>query len=46
MPSLIKQLGPNQFKAMKEIAEEMKKSDGGKDKAPELVADFEEVSKQ
>ena len=43
---MIKQLGPTQFKAMKERAEEMKKTDESKSKAPELVTDFEEVSKQ
>jgi nascent polypeptide-associated complex subunit beta len=49
LPSLIKQLGPKQFSFMKEYAEQLKGKDKKGEKieeAPELVEDFEEVSKQ
>jgi nascent polypeptide-associated complex subunit beta len=50
LPVLIKQLGPKQFSFMKDYAEQIKskdKSAGGKiEEAPELVDDFEEVSKK
>jgi hypothetical protein len=50
LPTLIKQLGPKQFEFMKEYAETLKKKDIKKsdktEEAPELVEDFEEVSKQ
>ena len=49
LPSLIKQLGPKQFEFMREYAEQLKHKDKKDDKieeAPELVEDFEEVSKQ
>jgi nascent polypeptide-associated complex subunit beta len=47
LPNIIKQLGPKQFSVMKDYAEELKKTDDKKiDEAPELVEDFEEVSKK
>ena len=49
LPGIIKQLGPKQFDFMKEYAETLKKKDKKNDKieeAPELVEDFEEVSKE
>jgi hypothetical protein len=49
LPQLIKQLGPKQFSFMREYAEQLKGKDKKTDKieeAPELVEDFEEVSKQ
>ena len=49
LPGIIKQLGPKQFEFMKEYAETLKKKDKKTDKieeAPELVEDFEEVSKE
>lgn len=49
LPGIIKQLGPKQFEFMKEYAETLKKKDKKNDKieeAPELVEDFEEVSKE
>ena len=49
LPYIIKQLGPKQFEFMKEYAETLKSKDKKKgekiDEAPELVEDFEEVSK-
>ena len=49
LPAIIKQLGPKQFEFMKEYAETLKSKDKKKgekiDEAPELVEDFEEVSK-
>lgn len=49
LPNIIKQLGPKQFEFMKEYAETLKSKDKKKsdknDEAPELVEDFEEVSK-
>ena len=50
LPGIIKQLGTKQFEFMKEYAETLKKKDKKKeekiDEAPELVEDFEEVSKE
>lgn len=49
LPNIIKQLGPKQFSFMKDYAEQLKKSEPEEKKeeaAPELVEDFEEVSKQ
>ena len=49
LPGIIKQLGPKQFEFMKEYAETLKKKDKKAEKieeAPELVEDFEEVSKE
>lgn len=48
LPNIIKQLGPKQFGFMKDYAEKLKNEDNKdkKDEAPELVQDFEEVSKQ
>ena len=48
LPAIIKQLGPKQFEFMKEYAETLKTKDKKDDKdeqAPELVEDFESVSK-
>ena len=49
LPGIIKQLGPKQFEFVKEYAETLKSKDKKKgekiDEAPELVEDFEEVSK-
>ena len=49
IPAIIKQLGPKQFEFMKEYAETLKnkdKKDEKNDQAPELVEDFESVSKK
>ena len=49
LPAIIKQLGPKQFEFMKEYAETLKskdKKDDKNDQAPELVEDFESVSKK
>ncbi len=49
LPAIIKQLGPKQFEFMKEYAETLKdknKNDEKNDQAPELVEDFESVSKK
>ena len=50
LPGIIKQLGPKQFEFMKEYAETLKAKDKKKtdkiEEAPELVEDFEEVSKE
>ena len=49
LPAIIKQLGPKQFEFMKEYAETLKnkdKKDEKNDQAPELVEDFESVSKK
>jgi hypothetical protein len=49
LPNILKQLGPKQFAFMKDYAESLKKGDKKQDKieeAPELVEDFEEVSKK
>ena len=49
LPAIIKQLGPKQFEFMKEYAETLKtknKTDEKNDEAPELVEDFESVSKK
>ena len=49
LPTIIKQLGPKQFEFMKEYAETLKSKDKKDDKdeqAPELVEDFESVSKK
>ena len=49
IPAIIKQLGPKQFEFMKEYAETLKtknKTDEKNDEAPELVEDFESVSKK
>ena len=45
----MKQLGPKQFSFIKDYAEQLKKSSEGDkkvDEAPELVENFEEISKQ
>ena len=49
LPAIIKQLGPKQFEFMKEYAETLKSKDNKNEKideAPELVEDFESVSKK
>lgn len=48
LPGIIKQLGPKQFGFIKDYAETLKQKDKKKDesKAPELVEDFESVSKE
>lgn len=47
LPNIIKQLGPKQFNFMREYAEQLKGAAETKPtEAPELVEDFEEVSKQ
>jgi nascent polypeptide-associated complex subunit beta len=49
LPNILKQLGPKQFAFMKDFAEGLKKNDKQSEKieeAPELVEDFEEVSKK
>jgi nascent polypeptide-associated complex subunit beta len=49
LPNILKQLGPKQFSFMKDFADSLKKGEKKEDKieeAPELVEDFEEVSKQ
>jgi nascent polypeptide-associated complex subunit beta len=48
LPGIIKQLGPKQFGFMKEYAETLKAKDKKKEEndAPELVEDFESVSKE
>jgi len=49
LPGIMKQLGPKQFSFIKDYAEQLKKGvDGDKkvDEAPELVENFEDVSKQ
>jgi hypothetical protein len=50
LPNILKQLGPKQFSFMKDYAESLKKTTETKenkiDEAPELVEDFEEVSKK
>ncbi len=49
LPNILKQLGPKQFGFMKDFAETLKKQEKKEDKideAPELVEDFEEVSKK
>ncbi len=48
LPNILRQLGPKQFDFMKDYAETLKgkeKKDTKIDEAPELVEDFEEVSK-
>ncbi len=48
LPNILKQLGPKQFSFMKDFAETLKsqeKKDDKIDEAPELIEDFEEVSK-
>jgi len=47
----MKQLGPKQFSVIKDYAEQLKKTEVKDDKkkdeeAPELIENFEEVSKQ
>jgi nascent polypeptide-associated complex subunit beta len=49
LPNILKQLGPKQFGFMKDFAETLKKQEKKEDKideAPELIEDFEEVSKK
>ncbi len=46
LPGILKQLGPKQFGFIKDYAETMKNNEKPKEEAPELVEDFEEVSKQ
>ena len=49
LPNILKQLGPKQFSFMKDYAETLKnqeKKDEKIEEAPELVEDFEEVSKK
>ena len=46
LPNILKQLGPKQLNFIKEYAETLQKQDKKKEEAPELVEDFEEVSKQ
>jgi nascent polypeptide-associated complex subunit beta len=48
LPNILKQLGPKQFGFMKDYADQLKshKKDDKIDEAPELVEDFEEVSKK
>jgi len=49
LPGIMKQLGPKQFNFIKEYAEQLKNvSNKGEkiEEAPELVEDFEEVSKK
>ena len=49
LPNILKQLGPKQFGFMKDYAETLKKQEKKEDKideAPELIEDFEEVSKK
>jgi nascent polypeptide-associated complex subunit beta len=49
LPNILKQLGPKQFSFMKDFADSLKKADKKEDKideAPELVEDFEEISKK
>lgn len=47
LPNILKQLGPKQFGFIKEYAESLKSTETKKEEAaPELVEDFEEVSKQ
>jgi nascent polypeptide-associated complex subunit beta len=49
LPNILKQLGPKQFGFMKEYADQLKgsKTEAKKDEeAPELVENFEEVSKK
>jgi hypothetical protein len=48
LPGIIKQLGPKQFGFIKDYAETLKQKDKKKDEseAPELVEDFESVSKE
>ena len=49
LPGIMKQLGPKQFSFIKDYAEQLKNSDKTDkkiDEAPELVENFEDVSKQ
>ena len=46
LPDILKQLGPKQFGFVRDYAEGLKGAETKKDDAPELVEDFEEVSKQ
>jgi hypothetical protein len=49
LPNILKQLGPKQFSFMKDYAESLKRNEKKEDKieeAPELVEDFEEISKK
>jgi hypothetical protein len=51
LPNILKQLGPKQFAFMQDYANTLKGAAAGKkedkiEEAPELVEDFEEVSKQ
>ena len=50
LPNILKQLGPKQFSFIKDYAETLKSGETENKKedeqAPELVEDFEEVSKQ
>jgi len=47
LPNILKQLGPKQFSAVKNLAEELKNQESKKqEEAPELVENFEEASKK
>ena len=47
LPNILKQLGPKQFGFIKDYVETIKGNEKKKDEpAPDLVEDFEEVSKQ
>lgn len=45
LPNILKQLGPKQLSFMKEYAEQLKDQNKKEEEAPELVEDFEAVSK-
>jgi len=47
LPNILKQLGPKQFNFIKDYVETLKgPAETKKEEAPELVEDFEEVSKK
>ncbi len=46
LPNIMKQLGPKQFNVIKDYADQIKGQDKVKETVPDLVPDFEEVSKQ
>jgi hypothetical protein len=46
LPGILKQLGPKQLGFIKDYAETLKNAEKPKEEVPDLVEDFEEVSKK
>ena len=46
LQNIMKQLGPKQYSYIKDYPEQFKNQEKGKEEVPDLVPDFEEVSKQ